>query len=207
MRGEGQQAYETGVDLLHTYRGDPADLRDVLRLFQRCGSAPYAQAGIGYVLVLASYEGGDDYDADGLRLAGEKPDMARSAAPGRVEIEFLGALIPVLSGRLSGARPVLDHLATAYPAHYFVSVTEMYYWYEVGDVEQFRRWYRRASEQADTESRRKDLLNRLAGLYTKLESWENCIEAYRQLGDRCGRPVALARHEHRLHPNRPHRRR
>jgi hypothetical protein len=102
---------------------------------------------------------------------------ARSSAPERAEIEFLEALIPVSSGRLPEARSVLDHLETASPAHYYVSVTEMYYWYQLDDVERFWRWYRKAWEQADTESRRKDLLDRLAGFYTKLEAWEYCIEA------------------------------
>ncbi len=106
---------------------------------------------------------------------------ARSSALERAEIEFFEALIPASSGRLPEARSVPDHLETASPAHYYVSVTEMYYWYQLDDVERFRSWYRKAWEQADTESRRKDLLNRLAGFYTKLQAWEDCIETYRKL--------------------------
>ena len=106
---------------------------------------------------------------------------ARSSAPERAETEFLEALIPVSSGQLLEARSVLDHLETTSPAHYYVSVTKMYYWYQLDDVERFRSWYRKAWKQADTESRRKDLLNRLAGFYTKLQAWEDCIETYRKL--------------------------
>lgn len=174
--GTAQAAYEEAVDLLHTYTGEPDVLLRAMHAFRDTGSRPYGFAGVAYTIVHASYVSGDDYDKDGLALAEGWLRAAQAAAPGRVEIDIVEALIHVHAGRHGKARATLDRLAGQ--QHYLLSITEMYYSYAIRDDARFRHWYDLAGTQADNPARRLDVQRRAAGWFLRTEDWPATIAAY-----------------------------
>ncbi len=63
------EAYETGIDMVDGYRGEPEHILLALRWFRDTESRPLAYAGIAYALMAASYIQARKYDPKGLTAA------------------------------------------------------------------------------------------------------------------------------------------
>jgi len=181
LTAESQAVYERGIDILNMYRGHPQVLVDALKVFQGCGSQAYAAAGCAYALILSAYESGDDYSAAGLELARPWLIAAQNLAPNRVEIDFIEADLYIQLRQNTSARFILDHLNDNAPKHFYLCLSELYYWYAQRDLEQYKYWYEVAMPLATTKARQICLLSRAAGFFLALEEWKKVIETYRSL--------------------------
>jgi tetratricopeptide (TPR) repeat protein len=179
---ESQAIYEHGMDMLNMYRGHPQVLVDALKVFQDCGSQAYAAAGCASALMISAYESGDDYSAEGLELARPWLIKAQELAPNHVEIDFLEAELYIYLRQNEFARSVLDYLNTADgPKHFYLCLSELYYWYAQKNQEQYQHWYDLAILQATNKGRQICLLSRAAGFFLALEEWKKVIGIYRDL--------------------------
>lgn len=178
---QSRSAYEQGIDTLNMYRGHPQVLVDALKIFQSCGSLAYAAAGCAYTLMLAAYESGDSYSASGLEFSRDWLIKAQEAAPGHAEIDFIEAELYLHLGELENTRLVLDELTKTSPPHFYVCLSELYYWYTLKDQEHYQHWYEVALPQATNQFRKICLLSRAAGFFMAMEEWKKVIATYRDL--------------------------
>lgn len=181
LTNQSYSVYEHGIDTLNMYRGQPQVLVDALKIFQSCGVQAYAAAGCAYALMVAAYQSGDSYSATGLEFSRNWLIKAQDAAPGHVEIDFIEAELYIHLGELENARIVLDELTKVTPPHFYVCLTELYYWYTLKDQEQYQHWYEVSLPQATTQFRKICLLSRAAGFFMAMEEWKKVIATYRDL--------------------------
>lgn len=181
LSAESQAIYEQGIDTLNMYRGDPQVLLDALKIFQKCASQAYAAAGCAYALILAAYESGDDYSVDGLERARTWLIKAQELAPNRVEIDFIEAELYIQLKEYENARLVLDQLNQITPQHFYVCLSEMYYWYAQKQQDQYQYWYDLALPLASNKPRQISLLSRAAGFFLAVQEWKKVIGVYRNL--------------------------
>ncbi len=182
LTAESQITYERGMDMLNMYRGHPQVLVDALKVLQGCGSQAYAAAGCAYALILAAYESGDDYSAEGLALARPWLLTAQRLAPNRMEIDCIEADLYLQMRQTQLARSTLDRLKnTPGPQHFYLCLSEMYYWYTLKNREQYQHWYDLALLQATNKARQICLFGRAAGFFLAVEDWKKVIEIYRSL--------------------------
>jgi len=157
-------------------------LLDALKVFQGCGSRAYAAAGCACALMLSAYESGEEYSAEGLELARPWLVEAQELAPNRVEIDCLEAELYIHLKQNESARAVLDHLNnTAASKHFYLCLSELFYWYTLKDREQYQRWYDLALPHATNKARQICLFSRAAGFFLAIQEWKKVIEIYRSL--------------------------
>ncbi len=154
---------------MNSFHGDPDPLFKALEKFKACGSGAYAKAGIAAVLISASYDSGDSYEEDGLKAAASYLTQARRVLANRPEIDHLAALLCILLKRREQARQILDKLQKAYPNSYYVASIEVWYWYDVGDLEKAEASFQIGKEFAKT----------------KVQSFATCKPACRLLSPSC----------------------
>lgn len=181
LTAESQAIYEQGIDTLNMYRGHPQVLLDALKIFQKCGSQAYAAAGCAYALILSAYESGDNYSVEGLELARTWLIKAQELAPNHVEIDFIEADLYIQLKEYENARLVLDQLDQTTPQHFYVCLSELYYWYAQRQQEQYQTWYDLALPQATNKTRQICLLSRAAGFFLAVQEWKKVIGVYRNL--------------------------
>lgn len=180
---KSRQAYETALDTLDTYKGEPSVLIDALDEFEECGSSSYANAGISAVLMFGSYLNGDSYDEDGLKEAARFLKRALRDAPGRTEIAFLEVRLALLRGQNAKARKLLDELQIASPHDFHVLSVELWYWYNQRNLPKAESWYPRLKAAASNQGRKLTAAQQMAGCYMACNAMEKAEAAYRDVTD------------------------
>ena len=180
---KSRRAYETGLDVVNMYRGDPAAFVEGLRRFQATGSCSYAQAGIAYTLAIASFAGSQTPDRRGLQNAMQWLERSQNFEPDRPEINFIEAVIYLNGRQFEKARLVLDYLSNQDPQNYYLITTEMNYWKQRGDEQKYFQWAKKGLDVANRKGRRIFVLNSLAGFYLGKGYLEKSINTYLDLAE------------------------
>jgi tetratricopeptide (TPR) repeat protein len=179
---EGSQGvYESGLDLVNSYRGHPDILVEALKQFRACGSAGYAKAGISAVLMTAAYERGDSYDSGGLKAAESYLTEAQQILPDRAEIDHLAAKLCLLRKQDNDARRILDKLKRASPNDFFTASIDLWYWYNTRDIQKARASFEKAKTLAKSGEQRDLIANQMAGCYQTFGDPADAITAFREI--------------------------
>lgn len=181
MLETSRRQYLLGMEMVDSYRGDPDPLFKALEKFKACGSGAYAKAGIAAVLIGASYDSGDSYDEGGLKAAAAYLSHARRVLANRPEIDHLAALLCILLKRREQARQILDKLLRSHPNSFYVASTEIWYWYDVGDLEKCEASYQKAKVLAKTEIQIARLASQRASCYLRYADPRDAIEPLRMV--------------------------
>ncbi len=181
MLETSRRQYLLGLELVNSFHGDPDPLFKALEKFKACGSGAYAKAGIAAVLISASYDSGDSYEEDGLKAAASYLTQARRVLANRPEIDHLAALLCILLKRREQARQILDKLQKAYPNSYYVASIEVWYWYDVGDLEKAEASFQIGKEFAKTKVQSLRLASQRAGCYLRHANPHDAIEPLRMV--------------------------
>jgi tetratricopeptide (TPR) repeat protein len=176
-----RRAYESGLDAVNMYRGDPNIFVEALKIFQSSRSCPYAYAGIAYTLAMAAASG--KAKKYGLQRAMEWLEKSQKQEPDRPEINFIEVAIYLNQGQLENARLVLDHLSQQDPHNYFVCLAEVDYWRELRDDDQYHHWLRQAKTGATNRSRQAFVLNSLANFYFDKKLYAKSINVYQRVAE------------------------
>lgn len=176
----GRKTYEIGLDQVDSYRHDPKPLAAALRTFLGGDSAPYAMAGVAYVLLAAAHESDGTFDQEGVAHAQKWLEKAQSYEPDLLEINFIEALVYIYGDRLEDARLVLDYLWGIDPTFYYLSALEVAYWLQSHDLEQIVQWCQKASDAAATNPQRLRWRRTIAESYFAFKQYDKAIPAIRE---------------------------
>jgi predicted Zn-dependent protease len=177
---QGQVAYGIGLDKVASYSDDPKTLAEAIRIFQSGGSAPYAYAGVAFVLVAASREGDGSYAETGLEAAMAWLERAQELAPDLVEVNVIEALVYVYNGRFPDARLVLDYLYEQEPDNYHLHLAEVAYWQRQGMVAEAVEAIKIATAMANHPPERLRLRNMLAEIYLEAGQLDEALKLYKE---------------------------
>jgi tetratricopeptide (TPR) repeat protein len=178
MVDRSRKAYEYGLDQVNRYHGDPAIFFKALQTFADTKSCVYAYAGIAFALAMATAVTGDGVYDIGFEEALKWLEKAQEWEPNLVEINFIEAVVYLNWGQLENGRLILDHLAQDNPKNYYLCLTEMNYWSQQKDHDNYFNWLRTASKSADNPLRQAYTLNALANLYLNQGQYEKSIEIF-----------------------------
>lgn len=176
-----QYLYESGLDLVNSYRGHPAALVEALKQFRACGSAGYAKAGIAAVLMTAAYIRGDTYDSGGLNAAESYLTEAQQMLPDRAEIEHLAAKLCLLRQQDNDARRILDSLQRTSPNDFFTASIDLWYWYNKRDIQEAKASFEKARALAKSGEQRNLVANQMAACYQTFGDPADAITAFREI--------------------------
>jgi tetratricopeptide (TPR) repeat protein len=177
----GYTSYQNAILQADTYENNPQPLVNALKTLQTGDSAPFAFGGVAYVLVKASRENDDSYDAGGLDAALSWLEMAQEHAPDLMEINVTETLIYIYGGRYDDARVVLDYLGGVNAGNYYLALAEIAYWQRVGDSKQVENWFNRAYQVAPNGPAKLNLQNQLADYFANTQQYERALEEYRKV--------------------------
>jgi predicted Zn-dependent protease len=176
----GRKTYEIGLDQVDSYHHDPKPLAAALRTFLGGDSAPYAMAGVAYVLLAAAQENDGSFDQEGVAHAQRLLEKAQSYEPDQLEINFIEALVYIYGDRLEDARLVLDYLWSVDPTFYYLSAAEVAFWQQSRDLEQTVHWCQQASNAAASNPQRLRWRRTIAENYLAFKQYDKAIPAFRE---------------------------
>jgi predicted Zn-dependent protease len=176
----GRKSYDTALDRVDMYTGDPKVLGEALRILQTGDSLPFAYAGIAYTLIAASREKDGSYAEEGLEAALDWLEQAQEAAIDIVDINMIEALVYIYNGRYEDARLVLDYLHEQDPNNYYVHVGELIFWQAHNEVEEAAHWFEKAGLSAREVPQRLRLLSRMGEFYMQQEVYDKALQVYKE---------------------------
>lgn len=182
---EAQLVFETGLEKLREYRGDPTILQQGLHIFHNINSLPLFYAGVAYTHMLGAYEQATQYNKYGLGLAQKWLNMAEGLAPNSIEVNLIQASIYLSSQDLVSAKTCLDKLAQSEQSQYtyYITASLMEYAGRKGDKAQLHAMQMKGLQEATSMVKKAAILNGAGGHYMQQKLFNDALSTYQLLSE------------------------